>query len=59
MAISSDELYKGGISSCEVPIIRVARTIADLAGERTVGVPHIAEAIHNRRTLLGLLSGVR
>ncbi len=31
-------------------ILRIARTIADLAGEQTIAVPHIAEAI-NCRTL--------
>lgn len=30
-------------------VLRVARTIADLAGDRSVGAPHIAEAVQLRR----------
>ncbi len=34
-------------------VLRVARTIADLAGQATVGRPHIAEALSFRRTVPG------
>jgi magnesium chelatase family protein len=30
-------------------VLKVARTIADLAGDGTVGAPHIAEAVQYRR----------
>lgn len=30
-------------------ILKLARTVADLAGETTIGQPHVAEAIHYRR----------
>ena len=30
-------------------ILKVARTVADLAGAMNIGGPHVAEAIHYRR----------
>jgi magnesium chelatase family protein len=30
-------------------VLKLARTIADLAGEATIGVVHVAEAIQYRR----------
>jgi magnesium chelatase family protein len=32
-------------------VLRVARTIADLAGAQTIGAPHVAEAVQLKRTL--------
>ncbi|GAB3625749.1 Competence protein ComM [Pandoraea terrae] len=32
-------------------VLRVARSVADLAGEETVGLPHVAEAIQYRRSV--------
>jgi len=32
-------------------VMRVARTVADLAGDEVIGEPHLAEAIHYRRAL--------
>lgn len=43
---AADRLGLSGRALCKVS--RVARTIADLAGERTVGYPHLAEAIQYR-----------
>ncbi|ARN23399.1 YifB family Mg chelatase-like AAA ATPase [Piscinibacter gummiphilus] len=34
-------------------VLRIARTIADLAGEATLRTPHLAEAIQHRRVLSG------
>ena len=31
-------------------VLRVARTVADLAGEREIGVEHLAEALNYRRS---------
>ena len=34
-------------------VLKVARTIADLAGSSTTETPHVAEAVQYRRALLG------
>jgi magnesium chelatase family protein len=34
-------------------VVRVARTIADLAGEAQVGAEHVGEAVQYRRALPG------
>ena len=40
-------------------VLRVARTIADLAGEERVGRAHLAEALGFRRALVGVEEGAR
>ena len=34
-------------------VIKVARTIADLAGSETIAVAHVAEALQFRRSVIG------
>jgi magnesium chelatase family protein len=54
MADDAKTLIKAAISQFALSaraydrILKVARTIADLAGEETIGVPHIAEAVQYR-----------
>jgi magnesium chelatase family protein len=43
---SADRMGLSGRALCK--ICRVARTIADLAGEKTVSLPHLAEAVQYR-----------
>ena len=40
-------------------VLRVARTIADLAGDERVGRAHLAEALGFRRALVGVEEGAR
>jgi magnesium chelatase family protein len=45
----ADAVDRGGMSARAVHrALRVARTIADLAGEDRVGMPRLAEALHYR-----------